>query len=113
MYGSVSLRKYTGPNHGCPRRALRNAGSLRAILAGIDAVHAQARNRDLLASFGIELGDVRHFRRLPQQLEELDAAQFHVVRVELGQCGVRERILNHDRDLELIPQAGQRRKRQA
>ena len=27
MYGSVSLRKYTGPNHGLPFLALRNAGS--------------------------------------------------------------------------------------
>ncbi len=27
MYGSVSLRKYTGPCQGCPRLALRNAGS--------------------------------------------------------------------------------------
>ena len=77
------------PTPGLAKRRL-----VRAILAGIDAVHPQPRDRDLLASFGIELRDVRHFRRLPQQLEELDAPQFDVVRIELGQCGVGELLLD-------------------
>ena len=34
MYGSVSLRKYTGPIHGLPRLALLERGLLRAVLAG-------------------------------------------------------------------------------
>ena len=88
MYGSVSLRKYTGPNHGWPRFALRNAGSCERSLPELDAVHAEARDRDLLAPVGVELRDVGDFRRLAQQLQELDAPQLDVARVELRQRGV-------------------------
>ena len=53
-------------------------GLLRAVLPRADGVQAEARYRKLLAAAAVELRDVGHFRRLAQQLEELDPAQLDV-----------------------------------
>ncbi len=42
----------------------------------------------------VDLRDVRDFRHLPQELQELDAAQLDVARVELRQRRVRELLLD-------------------
>ena len=67
---------------------------VRAILAGADVIHAEAGDRDLFVALRIELRDVGHFGRLTQQLEELDAAQLDVVRIELRQRGICELLLD-------------------
>ncbi len=105
MYGSVSLRKYTGPYQGWPRFALRNAGSCERSLPDADDVHPEARDRDLLAAGAVELRDVGDFRRLAQELQELDAAQLDVAGVELRQRGVGELLLDLA-DVLLDPRRG-------
>ncbi len=67
---------------------------LRAVLAGPDHVHPEARHRDLLATLRVELRDVGHFRHLAQELQELDAAKLDVARVELRERGVGELLVD-------------------
>ena len=67
---------------------------LRAVLARVDVVHAKTGNGDLLATIGIELRDIRDFRRLAQQFQEFDSTQLHIGGVELRQRGVRKLLLD-------------------
>ena len=95
MYGSVSLRKYTGPNQGWPRLALRNAGSCERSLPELDRCPCRGATRAICSRpVGVELRDVRDLGRLAQQLQELDAAQLDVARIELRQRRVGELLLD-------------------
>ena len=67
---------------------------LRAILARTDVVHAEPRDRDLFVAACIDLRDVGDFRCLAQELQELDAPQLDIARIELGQRGVPELLLD-------------------
>jgi hypothetical protein len=76
-----------------PRRSAPRAlecGLLRAILARAQLVHSEPRHGDLLDAVAVGLRDVGDFRRLPQELQEFDAAQLDVPRVELRQRRVRQ-----------------------
>ena len=66
------------PRLSTPRIAKR--GVLRTVLARIGDIHAEPRDGDLLVPGRIELRDVGHFRRLAQQLQKLDPAQFDIGR---------------------------------
>ena len=84
------LAKVDRPVPRLPALGIAKRRLLRAVAARRDNVHAEARDGDLLAPAGVELGDVGDFRRLAQQLQEFDAAQLDVGRVELRQRGVGE-----------------------
>ena len=94
MYGSVSLRKYTGPNHVWPGFASRNAGSCERSLPELAVSMPRRDTRNLLAPVGVELRDVGDLRRLAQQLQELDAPQLDVAGVELRQRRVAQLLLD-------------------
>ena len=67
---------------------------LRAILARPGDVHPEPRHRDLLATGGVDLRDVGHFRRLAQELQEFETPQLHVAGIELRQRGIGELLID-------------------
>ena len=106
-----------GPEPRLPSFRVAERRFLRTILAGSHVVHAEARHCDLLAAGGIQLRNVRDLRRLAQELEELDPAQFGVARIQLRQRGVLELLFDPAnvlldsrcrRERLLVLQAGQR-----
>jgi hypothetical protein len=89
-----------------------------AIPARVDGIHAQPRDGELLATRGTELRDIGDLRRLAQELQELDPAQFHVGGVELRQRRELELLLDRPdilfdarrgRDRLFVLQVGERR----
>ena len=59
MYGSVSLRKYTGPNQVCPGFALRNAGSCERSLPEPIASMPRRDDDHLLAAVAVDAARCR------------------------------------------------------
>src|SRR5208283_1099790 len=63
------------------------------------------RYHDLLATGAVQQRDIGYFRRLPQQLEKLDATDFDIAGVELGKRGVGKLALDLP-DVLLDPRCG-------
>ena len=88
------LAEVHGAEPGLPALDVAEGRLLRAILTRPEVVHAQTRHGDLLVAGRIDLRNVGDFGRLSQQLEEFDAAQLDVARVELRQRGVGQLLLD-------------------